>query len=604
MLLLSDLPPEAPIPVGTGFPDHAEPRRIHWLPAGLRLLREADGSHRFTLARWRDATSGGAGGMLHVELGADAPDEALKAAAAADGWVLQPVGFHAARMRLEGWAGMLSAGAPLGPWQPGNPTAEVLAAESYTLTPEATQVLDAVLNGTEGSLSVTVEAEYSGLGPSLPVLVTASPAILREVLQPLLPAAAEPAGAPEDAVRAAILSLPEGGALLDIQPLAEGAPPSRAAILNALASHLLGVLLAPAPGDPWAMRRYRWAEDGPEKVRQSWDLSVRLPQRARWQATWSAAGFLGTLAEEERQRYVQALPLVQPFAPVPVLVLAALPLDARFIRSLQVDVTTTGVTGLPQKRSFHFPAAATTVRFIAFYPAMTSAFSLTATVTATLAPAPDVTPAWPVVLPSRPLPVVGTLVEVTAAAVGLGIPQISVEPAAFEKAASFEAVIRHGNTVLAAATLTRAEPTAAPAFALTDALATLTVTARQGTATCVLHEGPADAVLTIRAEMLEVLAPDAVTIVLDPDCIARTAFAAITLSDPSGRKRSFTLDADEGVVWPCWRASVFEPVSFRYQLQYVARRSDGSTAPLAIGAWQDGQGTRLAVAPPSAEDQV
>jgi hypothetical protein len=197
------------------------------------------------------------------------------------------------------------------------------------------------------------------------------------------------------------------------------------------------------------------------------------------------------------------------------------------------------------------------------------------------------------------------MVEVTAQAVGIGVVQVCAESAAFNKAAVFIAEVRRNTALLARALLTAAEPLAAPVFALSDGdqePVTLTIIACQNATSqsprCVIHATPVSGnTVMISESLLEVLAPDYVAITLDPTWTTRIAFAAVTLHDPSGRKRTFSLEPGTEVVWPCWRASRFEPVSYEFQLQYVERFPDGTTAPLVTGPWQPGEGTHLLVTP-------
>ena len=115
-----------------------------------------------------------------------------------------------------------------------------------------------------------------------------------------------------------------------------------------------------------------------------------------------------------------------------------------------------------------------------------------------------------------------------------------------------------------------------------------------------LHDGPiAGRAIAIAAYQLEVLEPEPVTILLEPDLAARFAFVAVAVAPPGGAEKHFSLAAGEPRVWRCFRASVFEPLRWRYRIDYVAYSPNGTTLPLQSTTWADAEGSELLVRPPA-----
>ena len=102
----------------------------------------------------------------------------------------------------------------------------------------------------------------------------------------------------------------------------------------------------------------------------------------------------------------------------------------------------------------------------------------------------------------------------------------------------------------------------------------------------IIYEGVAEGSLLLRPEMLDVLEPGVVLVSLDPETAANAAYVAITLRDPTGRQRSFSLEAGESAEWRCWAATRFDLLTYEYRLQHIPRMPDGATLPLVTGEWQ------------------
>jgi hypothetical protein len=71
--------------------------------------------------------------------------------------------------------------------------------------------------------------------------------------------------------------------------------------------------------------------------------------------------------------------------------------------------------------------------------------------------------------------------------------------------------------------------------------------------------------------------------------------------DPTGRGRTLTIDPTTPVTWTCHRPTALHPLLYRWQLHYVARRSDGTTTSLRSTAWSDTDATDLTVLAPDPE---
>ena len=91
----------------------------------------------------------------------------------------------------------------------------------------------------------------------------------------------------------------------------------------------------------------------------------------------------------------------------------------------------------------------------------------------------------------------------------------------------------------------------------------------------------------------------AVTILLEPDVAARFAFVAVAVAPPGGAEKYFSLTPGEPRVWRCFRTSVFEPLRWRYRIDYVAYGPNSTTLPLQSTAWADAEAGELLVRPPA-----
>lgn len=594
-----DLPQLAPIRPGEGFPDHEDPRVLHMLPRGLDMVREADGTPRFALSRFRDTTIDAAGGVMHLELDLATLDPELLGAAAVDGWVLRLVGFTAARARLRSHVpGFPDADAP-DAWKPARLSSRTLMVEKHLFDARTAQMLDQLLSSEAGDIEVEVEARYEGLEEPMPVLVSAD---LHEVAA-LLRLEAE--GATHDRIEAAILSAPTGtGSPFRLERLEGELVTDSPALRRFLALAIRGDILTALPSDDaWADPRYQWREDIAVEGRRSWDLSVYRRSTRTWQGRWSLRSFIGGLDPSERAALFPAFSAIAPFSVVPVTLIAPVGLDPRFVRRVQVDVLASGPGGVPQQRSFVYPPTPAFHRFAVTYPALTDSFELSATIAATLSPLAGAVPALPRPLGRRAL-AVGSAVAWTAADAGFETLAISAMPGLFERALRIAVSVTDNGELLCLADLMREASDANLAWATRPATPVVRAVAHRDASegpAVTIHEGPAEGSLLLRPEMLDVLEPDVVLVSLDASTAGNAAYVAITLADPTGRQRSFSLEAGETVEWRCWGASRFDPLAYDYRVQHIPRLPDGATLPLVTGEWRRAGEPALHVILPPAE---
>jgi hypothetical protein len=594
------------------WPDSDDPLLRWALPAGLELRADEDGTPRFLLSRWRDPVADAAGGMLHLDLAAAGPDEGLAVAAAAAGRELRSAPFVAVRFRLQLRAVGVDQVRALGDWRSAPPAADPLVAITDALDADTAQLLTAALADAGAALEVAVEAVAAGVAGRLPALVVVDAARLHPLLEAALAeldADPDQPGVPAEAVVVALRSLPDDQTLVRIEPLDGQPPPDRSRVLAELAHRLLEDLFVVAGGidpSPWSVRRYQLVDRPPLRP-LAFDLRTWRPARLRWAARWSVSTWLAGLDPGQRARLLPRLDGVAVLGTAPVVVVCAVPIDTEGgVRRVQVDVTATGAGGLPDRRSFSFTGGTSVARFTAVFPALTDDLALSAQAAATLAPVPGAVPAWPRVLAQRPVAPDGTLVTVTPATVGVATLPVGADPAVFATAARLDLAVRAGERTVAGTTLRAGRAGAVLAFPAADEPLVLDTTAvRAGDPGGPPLPLPVRAVppnqegLTIQATDLEDLDPAEVLVELDdPD--RRTAYAAVALLDRTARGRTFTLDPGTPVTWLCHRPTVLDPLSYQWQLHYVARRPDGTTAPLRSTAWAEATTTRLTIPAPDA----
>lgn len=590
----------SPLPGITAFPDHLEERVLHVLPAALRVAvapppnRDPD----FFVLRYHGDFATARGGLLHLRLELEPP-----AISSTDGREIRQVGFDNGRFRLILRSLLDGEDDEAGDWHPVTLAGREVAAPAVGLTPHEAQLLQTLLEDGRGVVEVEVELGYRGLVPGLPWLVTADAGALAAQLTALLPAGPVRA----DAVVAAFLSLSAGDATpLRWRPLVdlEGAAPEppRDAILAETALRALDRLFTREPDEE---PLYRLREDtaaGASTI--SWDLTPPRQERRRCSLVWSVSELHAQLADPEaRRRIFPIVTQVSPFAAVDIHILNQVPLDPAYLRKVAVDVRYTGEAGVPEFRSFPFDGRSDVARFSTFHPAASVPFALDYRLTATLAP-PNGS-GWPVVRKSGWTPADGLVVEASRRTLGIDFVHVEAEPAVFEKTSAIDVALDGQEAApLALLSLTAARPGAWVALPGHDPAAPLAARAEaraltDGLPPFLLREGPlAGREVRIAAYQLEVLEPDRITLRLDPEAAPRFAYVAVTVAPLAGEPRMYTLPPSETRVWSLFRSSVFDPIRFRYRIDYAALGDDGRPRPLATTDWTVTEGTELLVRPP------
>jgi hypothetical protein len=607
MLVIDAAPSPVPALAGS-WPDSDDPG-VRWAqPAGLVLASQANAAPRFLLARWRDPVAAASGGVLHLALARTPPAPDLAAAAAAAGLELRTTSFSAVRFRLILRAVGTDVIRALGQWRDTPPAADPLVVASDPLDPDTAQLLTAALSGGGDAVEVVVEARGTGLAGSLDALVVVD----LPRLVPLLDARMSPAsdggetiGITVDDLIATLASLPEDPQLVQVRPL-DGAPaPAGAAALAELAHRLVDDLFTPVgSADPWSPRRFRLTPGSGTTQSRAYDLRPSRLAPVPWRASWSLSDWAAGLAPTAREALFPVLERMAVFGTAPVVVVCEVPVDPQGVREVQVDVTAPGVGGVPDHRSFSFTGSSSVARFTAAFPAFSSPATPSARAAATLVPAPGAIPAWPRVLPTRPVPADGPLITVTPADLGLTTVVVAAESAVFTRASRLELAVRAGELMLATGTLTGTSLSATLAFpqpAELPGAPLLVITAvrdPEGSAFRLPGHPLNGRPVTVAAVDLEDLSPIEVTIELD-DPAGRVAYAAVALLDTTGRSRTLTLDAGTPTTWTCHRPTALDPLRYRWRLHHVTRGPDGNTRPLATTPWADASTTHLVLPAPT-----
>jgi hypothetical protein len=589
---------------GTAFADHLDAGVLHRLPDGLELARTPAGDPDFLLLRYRGDLEV-TGGLLRLGLALRPPPSAAVVVAEAAGLRLRPVAFDQGRLRLRLRSPALAGPEPPGGWQPVVFHGDELAVPAVGLTAHEAQLLHRLLLEGVGAVEVEVELGYQGLVQGRPWLIGAATAALKERLGALLPP--EPARA--DQVAAAFGSLAAAAdGVVWWRPLEPDATP-------ATPEELLAEAGRRAVDRPFLFEPERSADQAPryrllpatagDPPTVALDLEPPRLERRRHQLGWSVSELYAEFDDPaSRQRYFPVASQAGPFDSVDVLVVGLVPFDPRYLRKVAVDLRWNGPSGLSEFHRVVLDADTPNARFTAVYPAVAGAFALEYRLEATLAaPAGG---GWPQVVRRPYAPATGPVVEVGRRALGVDAVRVEAEAAVFQRAAAVQVAIGRDP---AGAPLTRQTLTgddsgawvACPGVSPEDELFVCADATAPDPAmpTHRLRDGPvADRQVRITAAELEVLAPETVTISLHPEWVGRFGYVGVALQPPAGTERYRTLAFDEPVTVPMFRASVFEPLRYRYRVDYVALDAGGDPLPLTSTDWRDAEGTALVLDPP------
>jgi hypothetical protein len=103
--------------------------------------------------------------------------------------------------------------------------------------------------------------------------------------------------------------------------------------------------------------------------------------------------------------------------------------------------------------------------------------------------------------------------------------------------------------------------------------------------------------IRIAGYQLEILDPARIEIELDPQVSGRFALVQVTLASFSGEEQTFTLKPGQSVAWSFFPGSVFDPLMYRYRLDYVAIDAQGQTLPMTSADWAVAREIHLVVRP-------
>jgi hypothetical protein len=589
-----------------GFRDHVDPLLIAYLPDGLTVVRDAAGAPDFLLLRYRNEAGDVAGGLLNLRLGFNPLAAEQIAAATAAGQRAVLVGFDEGYFRLRLRSTQIEGAADrTGDWHRAVFAGGAVTSSAVSLTPNETQILQSLLEDDLSVVEVEVDLRYRGLVAGMPWLVTAQAAALKSQLAALLP---EPASAEQ--IVMAFQSLPQQAEIVSWRALDTDAPePDRPTLLTEVALRSLDLLFTCDPASsPMAAPSYRLrpaAADDPPTY--AWDLINYRQEQRHYMLAWSVRELAAEIADpQQRQKLFPIAGQLDLFGQVDVFAINHMPCDADYLREVRVDLRFIGAAGVPEYRNFRFDGTADTARFTATYPALTRDFQLDYRITTVLAPPSGA--GWPITLKREFVTADGPVVEISRATTGLDVVRVEAEPRVFEKAARIDIdlfPVATPASPLTHITLTPAKLSAWVALAATNASGNLAarVVAQAPSGVnqppVTLFDGPvAEHEIRIAAYQLEVLDPDRVTIVLAPEAAEQLAFAAVAVAPLAGDSKYYTLAPDTSKVWNFYRSSVFEPIRFRYRIDYVAYDEAHHTLPLASTDWQIAEGPALTVRPP------
>lgn len=587
------------------FRDHADQHLLHYLPAELDLIRAPDGTPGLFLLRYSGDGSQVQGGMLRFRLGFTPLSDAVRSAVNAAGWQLRPAAFSGARFRLQLRSLEQDASPATADWHAAMQSGSEIAADGIGLNARETQFLEQMLAGGASAVQIDLDLRFAGLVEGCSWLVSADRPALKEMLRQRLPAGP----VREEQIAAAFVSLPQGAASpLTLRALEPGAVlPERDTFMSLVAANAAATLFQAQPSvgvfdEPLYVLPEAAATDAGTVA---WDLLPNRQRTSSHQLHWQIAPFLATLDTPEKKKAVfPSVSTVSPFSAVQIFVINRVPYDLAGLQKATVDVRFVGAAGVPEFRSFTFDGSVDVRTVQTFFPAAGD-LQLTRRITAVYAP-PNGT-GWPTVRRTDYEPVRGLMVDVSRAALKTDFVRVEVEPSVFLVASSVD-VQFYGTDrnplppPLAEVILTQTRPaTSVPLPNIDpaqDVFTRVLVSAAPPAIAAPLllrSDLVVDRTVRIAGSYLEVLDPDRITIQLDDTAVQAFAHVEIDLAGSPGQERTFTLHAGQPLVWNVFRASIFDPIQYRYRLRTVSVTTDGKTLPEKATGWIVGKDLTIQV---------
>ena len=529
---------------GNAYPDEADPAIRYRLPAALRPAAGPDGTPQVSLTRRPD------GGLLHLRLAAQwppfGPDD-------------RPVLLEDARFRL---ILRTPASQETGEWRQTPVAGSVLVDRSVPLSRAEAAIARHLGERGEGVVDVEIDAGVRGMTRPYPWLVSVPSAALGPRIAALLGAAP----ATWDVVEAAFLGLAED--TFTWYPLQAGAmrPPLDAA-LRAIARGAAATLLTSTSAG-WTV-----ASSLPPRI--DVNLQVTSTRTERVGLRWSFSDFL--TAQPDPAVFLSDVSIPAPLEAATITIVNDVPLAADGVCGIAIDVRTGGPTGMLHHEFLPGQSATAKLRFVReTFEALQLQWGGRCTVMTANGPA--VTP-----LDFRPC---DQLIDVDAAALKLVPLRFAASPAVFDLASSIEIAIGARTIVLNAGA-----PEAWAVGRQPPATVTVTALGSAGERQVLppMPFGPAGLVVT--AAMLGAGEVADVTLRQADDLAQRVAYLAV---QPEGRPWR-TLSAGAEITVPVRLESRLKKPRVRYRTRHVARRPDGTTAPMVESTLREASGDVIAV---------
>ncbi len=596
-MLLFGSAQEIPMSTLTLFPDHAVERLLYYLPSTLELAYTKEGNPDFSLIRYRGTQTGG--GLLRMRQRLTA-DETEIARLCDAGWDLRAISFESGRFKLRLRTWINDEQRILGEWHPAVLEAQEIIVPAVSLSPDEALTLRELLDDERNTIETELELIYYGMTRGTPWMVTTQTAQLKEQLWTLL----QGKPATVEMIIAAFMSLPDtnvGG--LRQTALEDGVEIlPRDQLLTELALRSLNRLFTPInEGDSTLFHLLPLSSEEPETI--NWDLlPPRLEQR-RQLTTWSISQLYHQINDPEaRQKLFPSIRTIKPFENVDIFVFNQVPFDPCYLTKVTVDVRYTGETSALEARTFTFNGTENLANFSTFYPALTDGLNLEYRLSAQIAAPSGV--GWPKTIRRDFVSADGLVIEISRQRLGIDFVRVEAEPELFLKSPSLEVQL-YGteNSLLECVTLTSERLRTSVALPGIEPSAEIKVRVsaappNNSLSTFTVYEGPLIArQIKLAAYQLEVLEPDRIEVWLKREIETQYAFVGIQIAPLTTEGHYYHLEVGKRYYWNIYRISVFEPLRYRYRIDYITYNSAGQTTPLVSTDWLTGTEPILIVDP-------